>query len=225
MELQNLSTDRFVYNPKNPDFVQKLDAISEFFRVKIPKIPPKKYFTYLAILYDPSSELRKTITVLPQRKVMAALTAGFTLNEENKFPKEVEDVLIGENLDAARMASEFCILVGGTDLLVHAMFTRIFVELVSATNTKDALKDRITLITNLKKEIDKLEEKIFGGTEIETMRRSLYLSSKSISLGLQMEDIVENLLNGGDLAELNPFPNNYKPEPIVYAGQTAPEEE
>lgn len=225
MDIKNLDTSRFAYNPKDPDFVQKLESMSDYFKVKIPKIPPKKYFTYLALLLDPASELRKTITTLHQRKVMAALTAGFTLNEENRFPKEVEDVLIGENLDAARMASEFCVLVGGTDLLVHATFSRIFVELMSGSTKDTTLKDRIANITNIKKQLDSLEEKIFGGVESAALRKSLYLSSKSISLGLQVEDIVERIINGEDLGDLNPFPNNYKPDPITYAGQTAPEEE
>ena len=70
-----------------------------------------------------------------------------------------------------------------------------------------------------------MEKKIFGGDEVSLMRKALYLSSRKVGLNIRMEDIVERLEKGDDLADFNPYGNNYKPNKLTYAGEGVPEDE
>lgn len=218
--LQDVDTSSFSFDPKQKNFVEKLESSSEYFKAELPKgVNKKKYFTYLSLLYEPKSELRRTISVLPQRKVMCALTAGFELKPpDNKFSEEVENVLIGADMNAARMASEYCLIVQGMDMALYTFYARVFVELVAISHDKSRVKDVVNIISKVKKETESLETKILGEENSPQLRKALYLSSKSISLNLQMEDIVERIAKGDDLAEFSPY-GNYKPEKIRYAGE------
>jgi hypothetical protein len=221
MDIKDVNTSAFTFDPKQKDFVEKIESASEYFKAELPKgVNRKRYFTYLCLLYDPQSEFRKTISVLPQRKVMCALTAGFELKPpDNKFSEEVEKVLVGEDLNAARMASEFCLIVQGMDMALYTFYARVFVELVAVSHSKgEKIKDIVTVISKVKQETESLEKKILGEENSLQLRKALYLSSKSISLNLQMEDIVERIAKGDDLSEFSPY-GNYKPEKIRYAGE------
>lgn len=222
MDIKDISTKNFVFEPTDKELVARLEGISDYFKADL-KVNKRKYFIYLCLMYDPQSEFRKTISILPQRKLMCALTAGFNLNPDNKFPQDVEDVLVGVDINAARMATELCMILSGVDFTVYTAYSRIFVELVSLShqNTK---KDTVLLISKVRSELEQAENKIFGGVEVESMRKSLYLSSKAISLNLQMEDIIERMEKGYDLAEFNPYPNNYIPQKLTYAGDEIPKE-
>ena len=225
MELKELFTEKFFANPKSPDFLTRLESSSDFFKAELPKsVNRKKLLTFVAIMYDPESELRRNISNLPQRKTLAALASGFVLDADNKFPKEIEDVLVGTNENVARMVSEYCYLSHGLDFVVFSTYTRIFADVIAMSFKQDKAKDSIALISKLKSEIEDVERKIFGGDEVQTMRRALYLSSKQVSLNLQMEDIVERLEKGGDLSDFNPY-GDYKTNKLKYAGERIPEDE
>ena len=220
MELSEVFTENFYQNPKSPDFVKQLESASEYFKADLPKgVNKKKYFTFVALMLDPSSELKKNITSLPQRKTLAALAAGFTLDSDNKFTPDIESVLVGANMDAARMQSEYAMLSMGMDFAAYTFYTRIFVELVAMSH-QNAKKDTVLLIGKVRDETEKIERKIFGGDEVLQMKKALYLSSKSMSLNLQMEDIIDRIAQGDDLSEFNPYPDGYKPSKITYAGET-----
>jgi len=226
LSLKDISTDRFSFDPKSPDFISKLESASDIFKKDIPKVNKKRFLTYCLLMYEPNSELRRTITVLPHRKMMAALAAGFELQpKSNKFSKEVEDVLSGGNIDANRMAAEVCMLTMGMDYTAYTAYQRIFVELIASSNNKDKAKDLIPLIAKVRHEVDVLEKKIFGGDEVAAAKKALYITSKKVGLNLRMEDIVERLEKGDDLVEFNEYPDNYKPNKLTYAGEGVPEEE
>ena len=225
MNLTELNLQGFVFDPSKKDLVEKLEAVSDYFKADI-KINKRKYFIYLSLLYDPKSEIRRTIVSLPQLKVTCALIAGFELHQpENKFTEDVENAMIGVDLVAARMASEFCIIVQGMNMTLYTFYSRIFVELIALSHKTDKLKDMVTLISKVKAEAEKMEDKILGTDETVAFRKSLYLSSKSVSLGLQIEDIISRIEKGDDLADLNPFPSNYKPNKLAYAGDELPKEQ
>ena len=223
MELSEVFTDNFYQNPKSPDFVKQLESASEYFKADLPKgVNRKKFFTFTCLMLDPASELKKNITSLPQRKTLAALAAGFTLDSDNKFTPDIESVLVGANMDAARMQSEYAMLSMGMDFAAYTFYTRIFVELVAMSH-QNAKKDTVLLIGKVRDETEKIERKIFGGDEVLQMKKALYLSSKSMSLNLQMEDIIDRITQGDDLSEFNPYPENYRPNKITYAGETPDE--
>jgi hypothetical protein len=225
--LQDYRTDQFYIDVKQEGFVEKFEQASEVFQAKIPReIHRGKLFTYIALLLDPKSELRKSISTLPQRKFVAAITAGFVLNpEKNKFNEEIEKALAGGNPEVNRMCAEYCFLVGGTDYLVYTTYSRILMEVTAMSQEGKAYKDNIAIIGKVHEEINKLEGKLFGGDEVSDMRKALYLSSKQVKLNLQMEDIVDRLANGDDLSEFNPYPENYKPNKLKYAGESEPDEQ
>jgi hypothetical protein len=225
MNLSEIYTEGFYANPKSPDFVEKLEKVSDYFKVELPKgINKKRFLTFVSLMLDPNSELRKNIPSLPQRKTLAALCAGFTLDKDNRFPKEVEDVLLGSDPNAARIMGEYCMLSQGIDFLVYTAYVRIFSDVVAMSFNPDKAKDSVTLISKIKSEIDSIEQKIFAGDETDKMRKSLYLSSKSISLNIQPEDIVDRISRGDDLSDMNPY-GDYKPNKLTYAGEDSPEDQ
>ena len=220
LSIKDVDTSKFTFNPADDDFVEKVEASGEIFKKDIPNVNKKKLFGYLVLMYDPNSELRRTISVLPHRKMMAALAAGFALNPKtNKFSDEVENALSGANMDVNRMAAELEVIIGGLDILAHSAYTRIFIELVAASNNKDKAKDLVPLIAKVRNEIDILEKKILGGDEVSLMKKALYLSSRKVGLNIRMEDIVERLEKGDDLADFNEYPDNYRPQKLTYAGE------
>jgi hypothetical protein len=223
MLLSDLFTENFFANPKSPNFVEQLESASEFFKAELPKnVNRKKMFTFVALMYDPASELRKNIANLPQRKTLSAITSGFALNSDNKFSEEMENVLIGKCIEVNRMIAEYCLLAQNMDFTAYTAYTRIFIELVAMSH-QSTKKDTILLIGNVRGEIEKIERKMFAGDEAEAMRKQLYLASKSISLNLQMEDIVERIEKGDLLAEFNPY-GDYQPNKLTYAGDEIPKE-
>lgn len=222
MQLSEFYTDKFYANPKDKNFVEQLEKASDVFKVDIKNVNKKKLFTYIALMYDLASEARRNISQLNQRKLICALAAGFQLNSDNKFNEYIENVLCGANVEAARMMTEYCMLSQGMDFTAYTAYSRIFTELVAQSHQKTA-KDTVTLIGTVRKEISNLEDKIFGGDEITNMRKSLYITSKSVSLNLQMEDIIDRIAKGDDLSDFNPYPAQYKPQKLKYAGDYIPE--
>jgi hypothetical protein len=222
-QLTEFYTEKFYANPKSKNFVEQLEKASEVFKVELKNVNKKKFLTYAVLMYDLSSEARRNISQLNQRKFICAVAAGFQLGADNKFSPEVEDALCGANLDAARMCAEYCLLSQSADYVSYTWYIRVFMESISQSQQKSK-KDDVALIGKLREEITKLESKIYGGDEVQEMRRSLYLSSKSVSLNLQMEDIIDRIAKGEDLEDFNPYPQNYKPGKLTYAGETAPEE-
>jgi hypothetical protein len=223
MNLSELFTEHFFQNPKSPNFVEQLESASEFFKAELPKgVNRKKLFTFISLMYDPASELRKNIANLPQRKTLAAIASGFTLTPDNKFAEEIEDVLIGKCVDVDRMIAEYCLLAQNMDFTAYTAYSRIFIELVAMSH-QSTKKDTIMLIGNVRGEIEKIERKMFAGDEVEAMRKQLYLASKSISLNLQMEDVIDRMEKGDNLAEFNPY-GDYQPNKLTYAGDEIPKE-
>jgi hypothetical protein len=224
MELKEFFTEKCFKNPKSPDFVESLEASSEVFRAPLPKeVNRKKFFTFVVLCLDPESELRKNVASLPQRKTLAAIAAGFHLDDNNRFNPVVESVLVGENETAARIMAEYCFLAAGLEFVVYTSYVRIFAEVVAMSFKADKAKDSVALISKLKQEIEESERKIFGGDEVSNMKKALYLSSKQVVLNIRPEDMVEKLEKGEALDEFNPY-GNYKTNKLTYAGEGIKEE-
>lgn len=217
MTLNEILTTGFYADPKKDNFIETLEKASSAFQVET-KISKKKILTFIALMYDPASEARKHIDHLPNRKLICALAAGFTLNTENRFSEDVEAIISGTDVDVNRMVAEYCALSHGLDFAAYAFYARIFLEVMSSAHTK--AKEMVPLVGSIRKEITAIENKIFGGDEVAAMRRAIYVSSKQVSLKLQPEDIVEALAGGSDLSDFNPYPNNYIPEKLKYDGKT-----
>lgn len=222
MELSEFNTKGFFADPKSPTFVEDLEKASDIFKVEIKGVNHRKLLVYIALMYDLASEARRNISQLNQRKFVCAVASGFLL-KDNKFSEDVESAICGANDDAARMMTEYCMLSQGIDFTAYTAYSRIFTELVAQSYQKTT-KDTVGVLGIVRKEISGLEDKMFGGDEVQNMRRSLYLSSKSVALNLQMEDIIDRIAKGDDLSEFNPFPDGYLPNKLTYAGETAPEE-
>ena len=224
MDLKEFSTERCLYNPKQPDFVQKMEAASEVFREKLPsEITKKRFFTFIVLMLDPNSELRKNISSLPQRKTLAAMVSGFQLTD-NRFSPIVESCIVGENDIAAKMMAEYCVLSGGVNFLIYTSYVRILTDVVAASFKADKAKDSVATISKLKQEIEESERKLFGGDEIANMKQALYLSSKQISLNLRPEDVIEKMEKGELLTDFNPY-GTYIPNKLTYAGEGLEEKE
>ena len=163
-----------LYPPFDPGTVGKLEAYPEF-QFKIKDKP--KIIAYLILVYDRNSELFVMhADNLYLRKKEAALVVGFTLDENKKFTKHVEEVLVGENEEFNLAQFRYARFFGIPDLPVLIKNIEMLDYEMSAKLPSDPGKrDKVrSNIKNLLLDIDQLEQRIFTGKESEAARESLY---------------------------------------------------
>jgi hypothetical protein len=95
--LDQIDTTKFFVDIKQRGFVSYLKRLNNKFDVRVPNVTTDSILKYIALLYDPKSEIRTVISHYPTRKRIAAKLAGFVLDEEGHFLKEAEDLIWGQN--------------------------------------------------------------------------------------------------------------------------------
>ena len=73
MQLKDIDTRKFLINPKQKGFESMMLALSPVFHFKIDKVSRKKALTYLTLMYDKNSEIRRDVGEYAQRKYIASL--------------------------------------------------------------------------------------------------------------------------------------------------------
>jgi hypothetical protein len=224
MELKDINCSGFTFNPKEIGFVEKLQQASPLFKIDVKGLSTKRFLTYVTLMYDDKSELRRNISNLSSRKILAGLASGFVLDQNNHFPALVEDALIGKTIECARAAAEYCVLSQGFNATLLGNYQRIMIEVLALSHDPDKISVYVGMISKIQKEIESLENKILGGDESEIIRKALYQSSKQTSLNLHPEAIVAMIDKGSDLSEFNPH-GDYKLQPLKYAGEYTPNDQ
>ena len=167
----------YLYNPSDADIVERItEDYPEFTKCEHPEY--KKVLKYTIWLYDMESDMRTIHADYATRKRECALKAGFRLDgKTNKFPEEVEAILLGQDTNANKIIINYIRIQNDPSLLLYTSLSELLaVEVENSLTEKDSkiIKYVRENISKLGEALAKLEESIFGGKELASMRRALY---------------------------------------------------
>ena len=220
--LDHIDTSKFYVDIKVKGFVKTFKNINSKFDIRHPVLTPEPILKYISILYDLNSEIRNNIQDFPTRKRIAAKLAGFPLNEEGHFDEVVEQMIWGKIPKVNHAIIQYCWL---STLNIHYVVSAAYREMLfkeAARSFEKYDKETIANIGKLQEKVLENEKKLFGGEEVEELRKALYDESSNMELPTA-ENIVKRLEAGDELRDFNPYPSNYKPDKLSYAGVTPPE--
>jgi hypothetical protein len=221
ISLEELETSRFFFDPNHPKFAQNLHKKNKVFAFEDNAVSNSTALKYIALLYDPESELRKNISHYPIRKRIAAKMAGFKTDSMGKFEKNVEEMLVGNNKYVNRAVAEYCFMTLNIYYVAHAAYVDMYFRaLADSAGVYD--KDTRQALDDLQKKILAHDKLILGGDEVVEMRKALYALSKKIELDFTPEGVVRKLESGDDLGEWSPYGKEYKVKKVKYAGHAIP---
>ena len=215
--LEELDTSNFFVDLHKPNHVALLHKIHKDFAFERTTVSNACAMRYIALMYDPQSELRTNIPYYPIRKRIAAKVAGFKLDKFGKFEKDVEDALVGQNKYINKAIIQYCFLTLNIYFVAHPAYLDMsFKALSDSFGNYD--KDIRGALEDLQKKVLAHESKIFGGDEVNELRKALYLQSKKIELDFTPEAVVKKIESGEDLSDFSPYPKEYIPNKLKYAG-------
>lgn len=219
MKLESVDTKKFLEDPKKEDFERRMANRSPVFKLKIDKVNTKKALTYITLVYDKDSYFRKDIKEYYNRKKEAAICAGFKF--DNSFHPVVEKVLLGENESFNKAVVQYVSLMYDNDYKQLVVLEYNFNKLMFTAYT--SWDDKVNkLIEDMRKKIEYLENKIFGGNETINARKALYEGTEQTRLKLRPEDVVDEYVIDG-LMDWSPYGKSYKPEPLHFIGELPPQ--
>lgn len=218
MDLKSVNTSKFLCDPKSKTFYKDMVAKSTVF-----DLGDERVLTYITLVYDTASEVRRNYKEYILRKIQAAETAGFSRDKgTNRFDKQVEDMLLGEISDVNRAIVQYVYFMFSNDYKLLYVLEEKFNE---ATDQHSTLKSGFTskdqkLLTDMKDQIEELEAKIFGGAEVINLRKALYEGTDNARVRIRKENEMDQFEKDG-LDSWSPYPN-YRPEKLKFVGDVIP---
>lgn len=219
MELKHINTKSFLFDPKSEDFEERMLSRSSIFDLKKHR---KKYLTYIALMYDIQSELRRNNKDYNNRKFEAGKIAGFEL-ENGRFNKDVEDTLLGEDDNFNKAVIQMVYYSFNNDYKLLFILEEQYNKAMSEYSSKivDFDEKSRKLLTTMKEQIEEIENKIFGGTETINLRKALYSGIDATRSRLpRVENVLIEFEENG-LIDYSPYPG-YFPEKLKFVGDTLP---
>jgi len=216
MELHEIDTSGYLYDPKDKDSYQKLLKFKEF-QEDIP-LNKDKLMQYIILMYDMDNEdVRTEYPFYPQRKRevcrIVHLTRGVKMGEQ------LENMLIGLMPEVNAMIVKYLSLFNKPEVIMLSAYWEIFIELSKRQFSGQFDKNQVDYIKKLKEDIDALTEGIFRGKDETELRAELYKSLKDQTLGIKPEEIAERISKGEDpLGDFNAYEKDYKPSPMKFMG-------
>jgi hypothetical protein len=225
MELKDIDGSRFLYDPKSPDIVTILqDKIPEFQKYS-GKIPAKKVFQYIVLMYDVNSPLWRDVLDYYVRKSTVADMVGFP-KKKNTWSEESESILIGTDDIVNGMIVAFVAQFNGIEFYQMIAYLSLLSSETKKAVSYDGDKNSISIITQTGDKIKELQRVVFRSgeyDEIAQVRKALYSRLEKERLKIRPEDVVRQLAEDGCLPEdFNPYGQNYTPEKSKFIGDEVP---
>lgn len=213
-----------LYNPFEDKFLTNIQSIREFGNYQ-GKLPKKKLFTWIVVMYDLNSPLRKTITNYYERKKLAAEVAGWTTNRNGEFDEDVNSVLLGTDKQVNSLIVSYLVQFSMPEYLQLVAYLNM-----SYTMARDAMenlfeKDTAKTLDFITDKVKSLTNAIYGSgqyDEVMAARKALYEMAEKERIKLNPESIVKLITEEGGLPkEFNPYGSTYKPDKITFHGDEA----
>ena len=154
---------------------------------------------YSILMYDLESEMREIHKDYATRKRECAVLAGWKIQKNRKFAKEVEDILVGTDPQANKIIASYIRTQNNPDFLLYVSYSELLSkEVENAQSEKDPkiIKFIQGNIDKLGAGLARLNENIFGGREVELMRRQLYMTLVVEGSILRPESVAKMISEG-----------------------------
>lgn len=193
-----MTYDHFRYKPFDKATFDELCELPEF---KFSFKDKDKAISYMILVWNPDNrDWQKQFTRYTDMKREAALLAGFKLNSSNKFDRDVENLIIGSHANFNRAVIRFLYLLAIPELPAlsahrELMSAELEAAFEATTDPKTRKEIRLNIDASTEK-IDEYERKIFGGSESEALRTSLYAHMEQNKLRIRPELMAEAIKAG-----------------------------
>ena len=224
MKLSEITTDKTRYDVHRRDLITAMGADIQIFADYLGKLPTKKLFQYIILMYDPESTMRREVGHYMQRKSECAKIVGFQSDGEKWVPG-VEEMLIGRDEGFNKLVAAYLshiALPEYTELIVLLEIQRIKTMEAFSGEVTDNTHKTIQAVTE---NISRITKKLFGSgefDEIQAARRALYAQS-NIDKPPRPEDMVDMINDSGLTPDCNPYGVDYVVEEAHFSGVDEPE--
>jgi len=205
MDIKDLDTSVFLYDPSKDHDLKKLQSSHEDFQAELDGLNKdrKKILRFIILVFDKQTPLRLEFKDFFSRKGEAALMAGFKRTGKNKrFREDVEDAILGKNDKVNGMIVRYLMYFYDEDYMQLALYYQLFgifgKEKMSEANISP---QQINALNSIHKTIKELTQKLFGGDESRELKAELYRSLSSETWNLHPDRVAEKLSEGEDLFE------------------------
>lgn len=219
LNLDDIDTSKYLIDPKSKNFVSKMKSYGKEFDEIIEGIEEKKLFTYICLMYDYESELRKMFPELPDRKRNAALIAGFEM-VNGVFDDKVFDLLTGQSKKFNAMIVKYSSLSNSLDHVAYVTLEVLLYHHVSQALDDPKVKTHETVI-KIRQEMDTLRQSLLGGNEVQEMKKALYEGAAATRLKITVEDKREIMKEKG-IGDWSPYGEDYDVELPRYYNDELP---
>ena len=210
MTIDYLNTSKFKFDPKDPNFVKNLETYKEFQFIPPRGYSRKKLFTYIALTCDVESDLRKTYSHYGTLLREAALCAGFSLQENEKFNPPLEHLFAGDVPEFNKACIKYLSFCFDPSFMRMCIYKKLLYRSLENADNGDAgaIKMADTFLEKHKNE----GEYVFAGITSRAMLQELYKVSEQKELLVKPEDIAQGLAEGKDYAEFSKYGKDYAKE-------------
>lgn len=232
MELKDLDLSRCLFNPNSSSFLNDIEQRTGIKKELNQRTSRRAIWTYIVLLYDEASPLRREIRSLPARKGAAMLMSGIKTDSNGRFDQHIERMIDGRNQDVNAMIVKYLVLQNSPKFVQLIAYESLYYfEIAKIQNgaygkTTDVIKSIDSLATS----IDRLTEEIIGGKIAEESFKILEAIYQEVTkdLNVSPEAISNFIMESGDVpADWNPYSEydkegnvkeTYKPEKLKFIG-------
>lgn len=207
MTLDDINTSGFKFDPKSKTFQNDMETIEEFKFTKTQGLSKRKLLTYIALMCDPKSDIRKNFNHYGARKKNAALCAGFNIQNNDRFKSELEAILVGKVPEFNKAFIKYLSLSYDTHFVRLNLYQQLSYIMFEKAYTGDV--QAVKLIDILVEKQEKEEAAILEGKESGLMIEELYKQAEQKKLGIKPEDIAYGLSKGKTFAEFSKYGKEY----------------
>lgn len=222
LTLKDIDTGRLQFNPNARDFVSRIEKeIPSFLDYDAATLSKKKLYTYIVLVYDLNSPMRKEVNDFYERKRQCAIISGFNTSKKGKFSADIEKALFVEDEQIAVMIADFVASFNDPDYVQYIMYLglrqQMFLSLLNGESIKTNIHKDISAISESLKD---LERRLFGSGEADEAmeaRKALYARAERDRTGkLRPEAVAEDLANAGEC----PYEDDYKVDDMQFIGDS-----
>lgn len=201
MKLESFDLSRCLLNPNSSTMLKDAEKHPEFCKELSYRMSRKAVLTYIVLMFDQMSPLRKEIRSLPARKGVSMQMAGFKTDSKGRFEPHVEKILEGKNQDVNAMIVKYLVLQNSPKFVQLIAYESLyFYEIAKIQNgAYGKTIDVIRSVDSLASSIDKLTEEVVGGSgEAEPILAAIY-QEVTKDLNISPEAISNYISECGDV--------------------------